>query len=163
MVFVLGCLIVIAVILAISFGLGNQSSSRTCAQGKQPSSPKIPDKILIVTIKTRNTDFSTQTRRHEFRYQDLKTQQFQSVDGGYGYSGPALEEILNLTKPHFQSIAAHDEGNQVHVIGVDVGNWIIAIDRNNNPIPPEEGGPYILLNRKHPLDRIRQVAEIAAL
>jgi hypothetical protein len=163
MVFVLGCLIVIAVILAISFGFNNQSSSTTRAQGKQPSSPKIPEKILIVTIKTRNPDFSTRTGRHEFRYQDLKGQQFQRLDGGYGYSGPALEEILNLTKPHFHSIAAHDEGNQVHEIGVDVSNWIIAIDRNNNPIPPEEGGPYFLLNRKHPLDRVRRVAKIAAL
>jgi hypothetical protein len=144
---VVGCLIVIAVILLMSYGLGNQSSYPSCAQANQPSMPRIPEKRLIVIIKTINPDFITKPETREFHYQDLKGQRFQRVDGGLGYSGPALEEILNLTTPYFQKIVAHDEGNQARDIGKDASYWIIAIDQNNNPLPPENGGPYMLLNR----------------
>ena len=85
------------------------------------------------------------------------------MDGGLGYSGPALEEIFNLTTPYFQKIVAHDESNQARDIGKDASYWIIAIDQNNNPLPPENGGPYMLLNRQDPHNRVRQLARIEAV
>lgn len=167
MVFVLGCLIVIAIILALSYGLeaDRQSLSQESVpipQSARPPATKIPEKSLIVTIKTRNADFITQSPSREFRYPDLKGR-FLKVDGGHGYSGTALAEILNLTTPHFQKIVAYDEAGQPHDIGKDASDWMIAIDRSDKPLPPEEGGPYILLNRQNPLKHVLRVARIEAV
>ena len=166
MVFVVGCLIVIAILLAISLW-EEKSPPKPVAlmpmvPPDQPSAPKVPEKNLTVTIKTRDPNFATVPSDHEFRYQDLKDR-FQNLDGGQGYSGPPLEEILNLKTPFFQKIVAHDERGQTHEIGSEAAHWIIVIDKNNNPLTAKDGGPYALLNPRDPFSRVLRVERIEAI
>ena len=162
MVFVLGCLIVIAIILVISYVLGNQSSGlTTSASPKQQPSTKIPEKYLLVKIKTKNqSDIIIENPPLGLGYLDLKNK-FNRIDGGHGYSGPALEQILNLGPPPFGEIIVYDEENKSNKISRQgLSNWIIAIDKNGKPISPDDGGAFLLLNKQDPTKRVLRVARI---
>ena len=65
--------------------------------------------------------------------------------------------------PHFREITAHDEENKLHKIDKDgLSNWIIAIDKNDKPILPDDGGPYLLVNRRDPI-RNKSVLRVARI
>ena len=109
MVFVVGCLAVIAVLLYWGYSqapLHNKGTQFKSGQAATAASQKAPDP-LQVKVKTKTPQRQIGKWEGEYNYSDLN--RLSGVKANYGgYEGPSLEQVINVPNQGYSKVLCYD-------------------------------------------------------